>query len=272
MSEVKWIKIVTDIFDDEKILLIESMPEADSVIVIWFKLLCLAGRQNNSGVFLMDGRTPYTDEMFATIFRRPLNTVRMALKVFQTYGMVEIINNTLTIPNWEKHQKLDALEAAREATRKRVARHREKQKMLAAGNVTGNVTGNVSDSVSETVSNACRLDKNRLYKTKEEGDTQKRKRFVPPTEDEVGKYAEEKGYRTFSPARFIAYYESNGWKVGRNPMKDWKAAVRGWASRDDCPQPARQNPALDYTQRENTTADYSNLYVDLSGYADEHTD
>ena len=49
MADVKWIKIATDIFDDEKILLIESLPEADSIIVIWFKLLCLAGKQNNSG-------------------------------------------------------------------------------------------------------------------------------------------------------------------------------------------------------------------------------
>ena len=41
-SEIKWIKIVTDIFDDEKILLIESLPEADTIIVVWFKLLTLA--------------------------------------------------------------------------------------------------------------------------------------------------------------------------------------------------------------------------------------
>ena len=73
-NEVKWIKVVTDIFDDEKILMIETLPECDTIIVIWFKLLCLAGKQNNSGVFQM-GRIPYTDEMFATIFRRPLNTV-----------------------------------------------------------------------------------------------------------------------------------------------------------------------------------------------------
>ena len=47
MAEVKWIKIVTDVFDDEKILLIESLPEADSIIVIWFKLLCLAGKHKD---------------------------------------------------------------------------------------------------------------------------------------------------------------------------------------------------------------------------------
>ena len=67
MADVKWIKITTDVFDDEKILLIESLPEADSIIVIWFKLLCLAGKQNNSGVFLMGDKIAYTDKMLATL-------------------------------------------------------------------------------------------------------------------------------------------------------------------------------------------------------------
>ena len=44
MAEVKWIKIATDIFDDEKILLIEGLPDAYAIITVWFKLLCLAGK------------------------------------------------------------------------------------------------------------------------------------------------------------------------------------------------------------------------------------
>ena len=110
MAEVKWIKIVTDIFDDDKILLIESLPEHDAIIVIWFKLLCLAGKMNNHGVFIMNGRIAYTDEMFATIFRRPLNTVRLALDTFEKFGMIERIDNVVTIPNWSKHHTLDKLE------------------------------------------------------------------------------------------------------------------------------------------------------------------
>lgn len=56
-------------------------------------------------------------------------------------------------------------------------------------------------------------------------------RFVPPTLEEVQAYCKERHYGTLdvSPQRFIDYYTSNGWKVGRNPMKDWKAAVRNWA-------------------------------------------
>ena len=56
-------------------------------------------------------------------------------------------------------------------------------------------------------------------------------RFTPPSVDEVREFCAEKGYR-IDAQHFIDYYEANGWKVGRNPMKDWKAAVRMWASRD----------------------------------------
>lgn len=273
MADVKWIKIVTDIFDDEKILLIESMPDSDKLIVIWFKLLCLAGRQNNGGVFLMNGRIPYTEEMFATIFRRPLNTVRMALNLFERYGMIEIINDTVTIPNWEKHQQIDALEKIRESTRSRVAKHREKQRLLAEGNVTSNVTDNVTDYVTVTQCNAIdkiRKNKNRLDENREE--EPKRKRFTAPTVDEVKAYAGEKGYTGFSAERFVDYYASKGWVVGKSPMKDWKAAVRGWASRDrdGTVQPAQKNPALNYAQRDYTGESGSGIeYIDFSEFDEE---
>lgn len=159
MAVVKWIKICTDIFDDEKILLIENMPEADGIIVIWFKLLCMAGKQNNSGVFMMNERIAYTDEMLATIFRRPINTVRLALKVFEQYEMIEIVDGTITIPNWEKHQNLDKLEQAKEKNRQRVARHREKQKKLALQDKCNDYS---NDDVMQ-----CNADRERLEEDKE---------------------------------------------------------------------------------------------------------
>ncbi len=133
MADVKWIKIVTDIFDDEKILLIESMPEHDSIIVIWFKLLCFAGKQNNSGVIMLNERIAYTDEMLATVFRRPVNTVRMALKTFQEFDMIRIVDGVITIPNWGKHQNLDQLESKKEYMRNYMREYREKQRLLTAG-------------------------------------------------------------------------------------------------------------------------------------------
>lgn len=132
MADVKWIKITSDIFDDEKVLMIESMPSADSIIVIWFKLLTFAGKQNNNGVFMMSNRIAYTDEMLASIFRRDINTVRLALNAFEQFGMIEIVDNVITIPNWGKHQSLDAYEKKKARDRERMARKRAEQKALIA--------------------------------------------------------------------------------------------------------------------------------------------
>lgn len=132
MSEVKWIKIRVNIFEDDKILMIEKMPDADALIVIWLKLLTLAGKKNNSGVFMFTEKTPYDDEILATVFRRPLNTVRFALKAFENLGMIELIDNdTIAIPNWSKHQSLDQLEERNRYMKEYMKKYRKKQKLIA---------------------------------------------------------------------------------------------------------------------------------------------
>lgn len=147
MADVKWIKITTDIFDDEKILLVESMPEADSLIVIWFKLLCLAGKMNNSGVFMLNDKIAYTDKMLSTIFRRKETTVQLALKTFEQFGMIEIVDGVITIPNWGKHQNLDRLETKKEYMRNYMKEYREKQKLLTGKpNCKTNSKANVSQA------------------------------------------------------------------------------------------------------------------------------
>lgn len=167
MSEIKWIKITTDIFDDEKICLIDALPDHDAILVIWFKILALAGKHNRNGLLMMSDKVHYTDEMLATIFRRPLNTVRMALGVFEQFGMVEIIDGIIALPNWEKHQNIDGMEKIKKQTRNRVARYREKQKNLVlGGNVTCNVTvtkGNATEK--ERDKNKTRLDKDKNITT-----------------------------------------------------------------------------------------------------------
>lgn len=141
MAEVKWIKIVTDIFDDEKIMLIEGMPSADSILVIWFKLLCLAGKHNNDGVFMLNDKIAYTDEMLATIFRRDKNTVRYALKTLEEFGMIDIVEGVVTIPNWSKHQNLEKVKARQEYMRLYMQEKRAKQKAICCGSL-GNEANN----------------------------------------------------------------------------------------------------------------------------------
>lgn len=141
MADVKWIKITVNMFDDEKIRIIESMPDADAILVIWIKLLTLAGKTNTNGFIFLSENIPYTDEMLSTIFSRPLNTVRLALQTFKQFGMIDYDEkNFLYLVNWNKHQNVEGLEKIREQTRQRVAKHREKQKMLPESNVTLPVT------------------------------------------------------------------------------------------------------------------------------------
>ena len=249
MAEVKWIKIVTDVFDDEKILMIESMPEADGIIVIWFKLLCLAGKQNNSGVFQL-GQMPYTDEMFATIFRRPLNTVRLALNAFERFGMIEIVNNTVTIPNWDKHQSLDALEKKKERDRLYQRERRMAQKAIAEK------SSDTSSDTSSDVASQIRLDKTRL-----ERDVEGEDNILPPaappkpqkhkhgefnnvllTDDELTKLQEK------FPSDWEERIErlSEGMARKGYTYKSHYLAILNWAKKDK-PKPVQKssNPFLD---------------------------
>ena len=79
-----------------------------------------------------------------------------------------------------------------------------------------------------TLDTQIRLDKNRIDKSSIE---KKREGFTKPTLDEVKAYVIEKGYR-FDAEAFYSFYESNGWKVGKNPMKSWKDACTTWEKRE----------------------------------------
>ena len=163
-ASISWIKITTNIFDDEKILLIESLPEADSIIVIWFKLLTLAGKCNNDGVLMLNDKIPYTEEMLATIFRRPLNTVRLALDTFENFGMIVTLHNAITIPNWEKHQQIETFDKIKEQNKARQKAYRERQKMLLEEN--GKKKDNVTLSVTESNVTVTQQNKNKIENKK----------------------------------------------------------------------------------------------------------
>lgn len=74
-------------------------------------------------------------------------------------------------------------------------------------------------------------DTNILLSNDSKGETRAR-RFTPPTLDDVSAYVRERG-SDVDPQRFLDFYASKGWMVGKNPMKDWKAAVRTWEKRED---------------------------------------
>jgi predicted phage replisome organizer len=154
-SDVKWIKIVTDIFDDEKIKLIDAMPEADAILVIWFRLLIQAGKSNQNGALFLNNKLAYTDEMLATVFSRKISTVRLALETFETLGMIER-GNYIQISNWYKHQNIDGMDKIKLQNTERQRKYREKQKLISS-NVKENNDNNVTHNVTVTENNAPRI-------------------------------------------------------------------------------------------------------------------
>lgn len=158
MSEIKWIKITTNMFDDEKIKLIDAMPERDTIFYIWIRLLVQAGKTNAGGYIFLSEDVPYNDEMFSTIFNRPLNSVRLALDTLKSFGMIQKSeNNDLKITNWEKHQNVDGMEKIREQTRKRVAKCRAKKKLPVPSNKENNTSNNSSND-TVTLPNAIEVE------------------------------------------------------------------------------------------------------------------
>ncbi len=150
MSEIKWIKIAVAMFEDEKVDYIESLPDADALLVIWVKLLTLAGKTNQGGYILLSDTLAYNAEMLAHKFRRPLNTVKMALGVFQSLGMLEVDEKKrIAIVNWEKHQNIDGMAKVREQTRQRVQAYREKRKLLPCNVTVTECNGEVTQQKEE---------------------------------------------------------------------------------------------------------------------------
>ena len=242
MADVKWIKITTDVFDDEKILLIESLPDAYSIIVVWFKLLCLAGKQNNSGVFLM-GQIAYTDKMLATIFRMKESTVTMALQTFQQFGMIEIIDGVITIPNWNKHQTLDAYEKKKERDRIYQQERRAAQKALISGCGEKSSDSNTTQSSYVAVSDKD-IDKdieedidNNILSASDEATPSKKAKVVKHkhgeynnvllTDEELEKLQKEYPDYAERIERLSSYVASTG-KV----YKSHYATIRNWARKD----------------------------------------
>ena len=140
-------------FQSPKIQIIASMPEGDAILLIWVRLLCLAGQVNDGGKIYLAEDVPYTDEMLSTVFGKPVTIIRLAIETFRKFRMVEFLEDgTLSLCNWEKYQSEDKLAEIREQTRERVRKCRERKQL--AESVDCNATGNVTSNATVTLRNA----------------------------------------------------------------------------------------------------------------------
>lgn len=159
MAEVKWIKITTDMFDNRKIKHLRKMPEGNNIVLIWVMLLTMAGRCNASGMIFLTENIPYTTKMLADELDFDENTIILALRVLSEFGMIVFDEKNFSISNWQEHQNIDGMEKIKEQNRKRVAKYREKQKLLAC-NVTSNVTVTESNAIDIDIDKEIDIDNN----------------------------------------------------------------------------------------------------------------
>lgn len=139
--EVWWIKLKLSMFDDEKIKVIESMTGGDTMLVVWIKLLVMAGKCNSGGRLVIAENINYTPEMIAAVIGRPSQVVTNALNMFQRFGMIELgSDGSIYIQNWEKHQNEDKLEHIRESNRLRKQKERENKRLMLTQSIETNAT------------------------------------------------------------------------------------------------------------------------------------
>lgn len=225
MTEIKWIKLDISIFDNRKIKQIKSLPEGNSIILIWLQLMCLAGSVNDYGKVYLTEEIPYTEQMLATAFGEPLATVQLALKVFEQFNMIEVIDDIIYISNWEKYQAVEGMERAKELHRIRQKNYRERKKLLSDVSVTSQVTqGDAIDIDIEEDIDKEKDNTNVLSKKKTQ------KRFVAPTLEEIEEYVTEKGLNV-NAKRFYDYFTEMNWIDSQGkPVKNWKGKILTWDS------------------------------------------
>ena len=222
MADVKWIKIAVDMFDNRKIKQIGSMPEGDSLLLMWVQLLCLAGNVNDGGFIYLTKEIPYTDEMLATQFNKPISTVRLALKTFEQFGMIEIINNMIFLSNWEKYQSTDRLATIREKDRERKRRKREAEKLLSQN----------STEIPRTSMDVPRIDidkdKNKSISKKSPRHKHGEYQNVLLSDDDLEKLKAEFPADWDQRIQRLSEYMASSGKSYKNHL----ATIRNWARRD----------------------------------------
>lgn len=155
MKGIDWIKIAICMFEDEKMRLFDALEERDLIVYLWIRLLLQAGKVNDNGLIYLNENVPYTKDMLAVLFNRPLALVEKVLNLLVTFGMIEIYeNNIIKICNWEKHQNIEGMKKVREINRERTRNCRERKKIKYE--VTDNKTNSESfDNINLNLSQIC---------------------------------------------------------------------------------------------------------------------
>ena len=205
-----WLKLNKDFFKRHDIRIIEEMPNGKDYILFYLKLLLES--VNHEGHLRFSDTIPYNEQMLSVITNTNIDNVRSAMKVLLELNMIEILDDS-TIYMAEVSKMV--------GSETKWAEYKRNKKTTVLENVQTN-SKTFPIEIEKEIDIELEKDKDII-----KSDKPTRTRFKPPTKEEVEAYCLERNNQV-DAERFIDYYTANGWCVGKNKMKDWKAAVRTW--------------------------------------------
>ena len=242
-----WLQLREDFFDEDAIDWLEEQPNGKEYSLFYLKL-CVKSLRTNGVLIRRVGNMllPYDHVKLGELTKTSPDTVIVAMNLLLQIGLVERLENgelyLTQVENMIGSQSKGAF---------------KKQQQIARRNV------NLIEGGARVEKIPPDIDIEKEIEIEIDIDKEKKppKRFTAPTLEEVKAYCEERK-NNVDPERFINYYTANGWKVGKNPMKDWKAAVRTWERNDfGKPQTAGTEHSFDLDDFFNAAVDKSRRQI-----------
>ena len=234
-----YLRLKDNFFDSDELKILESMKDGYLYSNILLKLYLRSLK--NDGKLVVNDRIPYNAEMLASVTGHQIGTVKQALSIFKELGLIDVLENgaiyMLDIQNFIGR-------GSSEADRKREYRQRIETDRTNVRQISDKTPPEIEKEIVKEIE--------KEIDSSAKSTTTKRKRFEKPSISDIKQYCMERN-NNIDASQFFDYYESNGWKVGKNSMKDWKAAVRTW-ERNRYDQPVKSK---------NSKADAMNVVKEL---------
>ena len=215
-----YLRLKDNFFDSDELKILESMKDGYLYSNILLKLYLRSLK--NDGKLVVNERIPYSADMLASVTGHQVGTIKQALSVFKDLGLIDVLDNgaiyMLDIQNFIG-------KGSSEADRKREYRQRIETDRTNVQTNLRQISDKYTPEIEIELEKDIEMEKEIHSSAK--STTTKRKRFEKPTLSQITQYCLERN-NNVNAEQFFDYYESNGWKVGKNAMKDWKACVRTW--------------------------------------------
>lgn len=219
-----YLRLKDNFFDSDELKILESMKDGYLYSNILLKLYLRSLK--NDGKLVVNDRIPYNAEMLASVTGHQVGTIKQALSMFKELGLIEILENgaiyMLDIQNFIGKGSTEA--DRRRSYDRKIAQEKELLKVESVRNLR-EISEKSTPEIEIELEKDIEIEKE-IYSSAK-STTTKRKRFEKPTLSEIKEYCIERN-NNVDAQHFFDHYESNGWKVGKNSMKNWQAAVRTW--------------------------------------------